>query len=580
MLTYIYHSDKSKSMSKTKELVTVVSNATVAKLIDAPRKAQLQVAEMTSYTVTGYGATSFARTTGWDGKKSFFSFKTQSFPAGFARNVVSRLKKLGYDVKWIKKPLPAPLGEVRPEVDEFGYTERYEYQPMTVDRLVKYGQIIGSLATGAGKSRVARMAYKTVGRKTLFLTTRGVLMHQMKNNFEECLGESVGVIGDGEFSPNDNFNVGMVQTLSQGLEKKDFETELEREISLEEDAMVRKVEAFKRSLTRKKTLSPTAVMSEVKKQREKLLKARPSDAELVARVKDKVTRHNTRRVQIVEFLKSVEFLILEEAHEAGSNEYFNVCMACSNAYYRLALTATAFKRADAESNMRLMAVSGPIGITVTEKELIDLGVLSTPKFYYAPVQKVKGLYKSTGWQQAYKLGITGNDARNQQIVEYAKVMAEYGLTTMTLVIHKEHGKLLKLMLQKAGLKASFIDGDATQDERKAALNKLANGDVNVLIGTTILDVGVDVPSVGCVMLAGGGKAEIALRQRIGRGLRAKKSGPNICFVIDFEDRYNEHLTKHAVARRKIVHETPGFSENVITDLNPALYGFTKEKIAS
>ena len=43
----------------------------------------------------------------------------------------------------------------------------------------------------------------------------------------------------------------------------------------------------------------------------------------------------------------------------------------------------------------------------------------------------------------------------------------------------------------------------------------------------ILDVGVDVPSVGCIILAGGGKAEVANRQRIGRGLRAKKLGPNI-----------------------------------------------------
>ncbi|MBH8434009.1 hypothetical protein I8Q59_09430, partial [Acinetobacter baumannii] len=43
----------------------------------------------------------------------------------------------------------------------------------------------------------------------------------------------------------------------------------------------------------------------------------------------------------------------------------------------------------------------------------------------------------------------------------------------------------------------------------------------------LLDGGVDVPAVGLIILAGGGKAEVALRQRIGRGLRAKKFGPNV-----------------------------------------------------
>ncbi|MFX5809068.1 helicase-related protein, partial [Acinetobacter baumannii] len=77
-----------------------------------------------------------------------------------------------------------------------------------------------------------------------------------------------------------------------------------------------------------------------------------------------------------------------------------------------------------------------------------------------------------------------------------------------------------------------------QGERKSALTELANKDIDVLIGTTILDVGVDVPAVGLIILAGGGKAEVALRQRIGRGLRAKKFGPNVAFIVDFTDQHN------------------------------------------
>lgn len=84
-----------------------------------------------------------------------------------------------------------------------------------------------------------------------------------------------------------------------------------------------------------------------------------------------------------------------------------------------------------------------------------------------------------------------------------------------------------------------------------------------LIGTTILDVGVDVPAVGMIVLAGGGKAEVALRQRIGRGLRAKKSGPNVALIVDFDDPHNNYIKSHAAQRLSIIKETEGFGENVV-----------------
>ena len=86
---------------------------------------------------------------------------------------------------------------------------------------------------------------------------------------------------------------------------------------------------------------------------------------------------------------------------------------------------------------------------------------------------------------------------------------------------------------------------------------------------------MDVPAVGLIVFAGGGKAEVALRQRIGRGLRAKKSGPNAAFVLDFADDYNNHLKMHYMTRRAIVEGTPGFAENIVNDFDYAGIGFNK-----
>lgn len=89
-------------------------------------------------------------------------------------------------------------------------------------------------------------------------------------------------------------------------------------------------------------------------------------------------------------------------------------------------------------------------------------------------------------------------------------------------------------------------------------------------------MGVDVPAVGLIILAGGGKAEVALRQRIGRGLRAKKFGPNVAFIVDFTDQHNSTLKSHARQRLQIIRETPGFGENIVANFEFEKLGFKKK----
>jgi len=103
------------------------------------------------------------------------------------------------------------------------------------------------------------------------------------------------------------------------------------------------------------------------------------------------------------------------------------------------------------------------------------------------------------------------------------------------------------------------------EERKAALARLIAGEIHGVIGTTILDVGVDVPAIGLVQLAGGGKAQVALRQRIGRGLRAKKNAPNFAFIADYSCNMNTTLRDHARQREAIVRGIPGFVEGILPD---------------
>lgn len=504
-----------------KKPIKLVANAVTAKLMDAPDEAKAAVSSLLSYVVDGFEHTSAAKEYGWNGYSSFFSYRTNTFPAGFTTAVFNHLRTNGFTVQLLRKKAPPPLGEDRPKIDEFGWSERYDYQYETVDRLIRHRQMIAQVATGGGKSRIARLATARIGRPTLFITTRSVLMHQMKRGYEES-GFKVGVMGDGTFAPIRGVNVGMVQTIQARLQEPNYEVDTEEEIA----------------------------------------------------------RKTASRQKMIRILEMFELVILEEAHEAGGNGYFEIMSLMKNAIYRLALTATPFMRQDGESNMRLQAVSGPIGIRISEKLLIDRGILARPFFKYITSEMPKIVRRSTSWQRAYKYGIVENDWRNRAIVHEVKEAIGYGLTAMVLVQHQAHGKLLKKLFIEAGIPCDFIFGDSDQLKRETCLARLASRKIEVLIGSTILDVGVDVPAVGMVVLAGGGKAEVALRQRVGRGLRAKAFGPNVCFIVDFNDTVNKHLKAHSQQRRAIVESTPGFAENILPDDTPFDFnglGFSAKK---
>ena len=292
---------------------------------------------------------------------------------------------------------------------------------------------------------------------------------------------------------------------------------------------------------------PKMIDKEVAKVALRQQKALKAGAEAMKRKAEKKAADQARtRLQTINLLAKFEFVILEEAHEASGNSYYEILRHCKNAHYRLALTATPFMKDDEEANMRLMACSGPVGIKVTEKMLIDRGILAKPYFKIVGLkERPRTLLRGTAWQAAYRIGIVENQERNAAIVNEAVRATGYGMSTMILIQQKKHGQKIQEMLEAKGIACEFIMGEDDQEERKSALQKLATGKISVLIGSTILDVGVDVPAVGMVILAGGGKAEVALRQRIGRGLRAKKSGPNVALIVDFDDPFNSYTKAHA-----------------------------------
>lgn len=513
--------------------ITLIRNAVTAQLVDANKTVKALVQKALSYDVNGgYGEE-------WTGITSMFDWETSKFPAGFTQSVIQVLKRKGYKVKLHRRPFPTPLGKPNPVVSDFPPNPAYDYQDETVERMVEKGGIIAQLSTGGGKSLVACKARARIGRMTLFITTQGTLMHQMRDNFHKAFkiekrngtlrqDATCGIIGDGEFELSRTCMVATVQSIA-------------------------------------------AIISQPKPE---------WDAA-------KIRQHLKKRRLTLQILEQTALLILEEAHETSGSQFYEVTRLCKAADYRLALTATPFMKADVEANMRLLGAVGGIGIKVTERYLIDNGIMAKPYFKFVQVgyepdvdnidKDLKGKYPTnnmtmhTDYQRAYTLGVVYNAQRNRIIVGYARRFKEKGLTSLILIKRKRHGQLLQQQLTQVGVKCVFISGNDKQDKRKKALNDLGAGKIDAVVGSSVFNVGIDCPAVSAIFIAGGDKAEVQTRQKIGRGLRAKKVGVNQCFVIDFIDSNNKHLRKHSFERKAIIMETDGFKQGVLEHHQPFPY---------
>ena len=85
----------------------------------------------------------------------------------------------------------------------------------------------------------------------------------------------------------------------------------------------------------------------------------------------------------------------------------------------------------------------------------------------------------------------------------------------------------------------------TEDVREA----LHSG-YNIIVGSSVLDEGVDLSEFQAVVLFSAGKTCISNIQRIGRASRKRIKGQNVSLVIDFKDINGYYIFQNHYEQRK------------------------------
>ncbi|MCR4899929.1 MAG: ATP-dependent DNA helicase RecG [Treponema sp.] len=102
-------------------------------------------------------------------------------------------------------------------------------------------------------------------------------------------------------------------------------------------------------------------------------------------------------------------------------------------------------------------------------------------------------------------------------------------------------------------KCALVHSKIDEDEQSASLRDFHDGKLQILVATTVIEVGVDVPNATCMVIEQADRFGMAqlhqLRGRVGRG-----SAQSYCFLI-----YNKNLSETGIERMKALRQsTDGF----------------------
>ncbi len=116
-------------------------------------------------------------------------------------------------------------------------------------------------------------------------------------------------------------------------------------------------------------------------------------------------------------------------------------------------------------------------------------------------------------------------------------------------ISNSKDRFLYLKNEFSPLKVGLIHGQMPSEEKESELKKFNEGKINILVSTTVIEVGIDNPNATAIVIENANRFGLSqlhqLRGRVGRG--DKKS---YCFLV-----YGGNLSDQAIQRLKIMRET-------------------------
>jgi ATP-dependent DNA helicase RecG len=226
----------------------------------------------------------------------------------------------------------------------------------------------------------------------------------------------------------------------------------------------------------------------------------------------------------VEF-KDLGLIIVDEQHRFGVEQRDALKSKAVNPPHLLVMTATPIPRTVA------MTVFGDLDVSTLRELPLGRAPITT---HVIPVLE-KPSYLDRAWSRIKEEVAQGHQAYvvapriSPSISEDADMDFLMGETTNTMASVEELGPELQSGAL-SGLKVAPLHGRLSAEEKEATMQAFANREIDVLVSTTVIEVGVDVPNATVMVIMDADRFGVSqlhqLRGRVGRG-----TSPGLCLLV-------------------------------------------------
>ncbi|MEJ8657517.1 DEAD/DEAH box helicase [Streptomyces sp. MS1.AVA.4] len=229
-----------------------------------------------------------------------------------------------------------------------------------------------------------------------------------------------------------------------------------------------------------------------------------------------------------------DVVVIDEFHHGVSPTYRRI-IDHFNPRELLGLTATP-ERMDGR-NVQDEFFDGRIAAEMRLWEALENDLLSP--FHYFGVTDNTDMSAITWKRGSYDASalsslFTGNDARARLVVQAVtdKVTDPGSMRALGFCVSVPHAQFMADFFRRAGLNAVALSGETPREERKAALDALRSGELQVIFSVDLFNEGLDIPDVDTLLLLRPTSSATVFLQQLGRGLRRTETKA-VLTVLDF-----------------------------------------------
>uniref|UniRef100_A0AAU2JPD6 DUF3427 domain-containing protein n=1 Tax=Streptomyces sp. NBC_00049 TaxID=2903617 RepID=A0AAU2JPD6_9ACTN len=144
--------------------------------------------------------------------------------------------------------------------------------------------------------------------------------------------------------------------------------------------------------------------------------------------------------------------------------------------------------------------------------------------------------------QALSGVFTGNEARARLVIRalQEKLSTPETMRALGFCVSVAHAEFMADYFKRAGFTAAALSGETPREERRATLDALKTGKLNVIFSVDLFNEGLDVPDVDTLLLLRPTSSATVFLQQLGRGLRRSENKP-VLTVLDFIGQHRKEF---------------------------------------